>query len=167
MTAPGIRSADIDRDEAAALAPARWSLADSALADDLGFLFAKASALLTRHTAGILHEHGLRVRTYSALALAAAAVPPTQREIAEGLSLDPSQVVPIVDELEQRGLVERGPDPRDRRSKLVRATDAGRALGDRLAALLAADDRLGLAALHPTERDALVGLLRRLALGEG
>lgn len=56
-----------------------------------------------------------------------AAEPLTLRALAEELNADPPYVTLVVDDLEQRGLVERRPHPSDRRAKLVRLTRAGRA----------------------------------------
>lgn len=98
----------------------------SALSDDLSFLLARANARSIAAGNAALSEHGLRARSYSVLALAASGTRPTQRELAEFLWLDPSQVVALVDDLENRGLVQREPDPNDRRAKVVQATEEGR-----------------------------------------
>jgi DNA-binding MarR family transcriptional regulator len=50
------------------------------------------------------------------------------RRIADRLYAEPSNVTAIIDRLESRGLVERHPDPGDRRVKLVAATEVGRAV---------------------------------------
>ncbi|HSV40627.1 MAG TPA: MarR family transcriptional regulator [Nocardioidaceae bacterium] len=70
-----------------------------------------------------------------------------------------------VDRLEERGLVQRRPDPSDRRGVLVRLTDEGRTTVDgALDALLSREADL-LAAIDGTERKQLAGLLRRLGAG--
>ena len=74
-------------------------------ADDLSFLLARANALSLAAGNAALAQHGLRVRSYSVLALAAGDARPSQRELAEFLRLDPSQVVALVDDLQARGLV--------------------------------------------------------------
>ncbi|GAB2969777.1 MarR family winged helix-turn-helix transcriptional regulator [Nocardioides montaniterrae] len=67
-----------------------------------------------------------------------------------------------VDRLTQRGLVERHPDPADRRGVLVRLTPEGKqAVDGAFAALLEAEAAL-LADLSPAEREALADLLRGL-----
>lgn len=67
-----------------------------------------------------------------------------------------------VDRLAARGLVERLPDPRDRRGVLVRLTGEGRAVVDgAFAALLAAEAAL-LDHLSDDQRDTLASLLRTL-----
>jgi hypothetical protein len=69
-----------------------------------------------------------------------------------------------LDGLEAMGLVERQPDPNDRRGRLVALTDRGRELVD--AAVidhLENEERL-LGALDADEREQLAGLLRKLLL---
>src|SRR6202035_3620620 len=66
----------------------------------------------------VSHALGLsfaRVRALRRLA----AHPLTLRELAERLAADPPYVTLIVDDLEERGLVQRMPHPKDRRAKLV------------------------------------------------
>lgn len=133
------------------------------LRDDLSFLLARANALSLAAGNIALSEHGLRVRSYSVLALAAGSTRPSQRELAEFLRLDPSQVVALVDDLQTRGLVLREPDPRDRRANVVVATAQGRAVhAEALTSTRAAERQLH-ADLSASERDQLAELLRRLA----
>jgi DNA-binding MarR family transcriptional regulator len=67
-----------------------------------------------------------------------------------------------VDRLERRGLVQRLPDPSDRRGVRVQLAAAGRARVDAaMADLLASEQRL-LGSLSPQQRDLLAGLLRDL-----
>jgi DNA-binding MarR family transcriptional regulator len=67
-----------------------------------------------------------------------------------------------LDRLAEAGLVERRPDPHDRRGTLVRLTGRGKQLVDRaLPGHLANEERL-LAALDPAERRRLDELLRKL-----
>ncbi|TDB82965.1 MarR family transcriptional regulator [Actinomadura sp. KC216] len=59
--------------------------------------------------------------------IAAAPEPMTLRDLADLLLTDRPYTTLVVDDLVGRGLVERSPNPADRRSKLVTATEAGRA----------------------------------------
>jgi DNA-binding MarR family transcriptional regulator len=52
--------------------------------------------------------------------------PMTGRQLADALGTDPPHVSVIVDELEEKGLVERTPHPTDRRAKIVTVTATGR-----------------------------------------
>jgi len=82
--------------------------------------------------------------------------------LAERLHIAPRSATEVVDALEARGLVERRPDPADRRAVGVRPTPEGR----RLSALLgearreASDDYL--ATLEPGDRAELERILRHL-----
>ncbi len=51
-------------------------------------------------------------------------------ELAAGANMTPQSMGGIVDELESMGYVERRPDPRDRRAKLITLTELGRAAVD-------------------------------------
>ncbi|MFJ2212700.1 MarR family winged helix-turn-helix transcriptional regulator [Streptomyces sp. NPDC101062] len=87
--------------------------------------------------------------------------PMPMRRIAQNLKCEPSNVTGIVDRLEARGLVERRPDPADRRVKLAAPTEKGLST----AALLR--DSLGfarapLAGLSEEERTVLRDLLKRM-----
>ena len=137
------------------------------LADDLSFLLARANALSLAAGNAALAPFGLKARSYSVLALAVDLdVRPSQRGLAEYLRLDPSQIVALVDDLQRRGLIERRPDPADRRANVVVATDAGRALHSRaLAAAERAEHELH-AALDDDERAQLARLLRRIAFAD-
>lgn len=50
----------------------------------------------------------------------------SQKELASLVGIDGSSLVRLLDTLEQRGHIQRHPDPGDRRIKLVMLTDAGR-----------------------------------------
>ncbi|WP_053384624.1 MarR family winged helix-turn-helix transcriptional regulator [Leucobacter celer] len=139
----------------------RWR--DSTLAEDLSFLLARANAnsLAIGHRA--LRAFGLKSRSYSVLSLACDDLRPSQRELADFLRLDPSQVVAIIDGLEERGLVRRETDPRDRRSRVIVPSDEGRRLErEARAAVLAAESELH-ASFTGEERARFAELLRRLA----
>jgi MarR family transcriptional regulator, organic hydroperoxide resistance regulator len=136
------------------------------LTDDVGFLLSRASGLLVRATNAALAAHGLRVRSYSALLLACdSADGMSQRDLAEALGLDPSQVVLLVDELTDAGLVERRPSESDRRTKLVVATEAGRVARERAARATAEAHAGQLGVLTDAEQDRLRDLLGRLVAG--
>jgi DNA-binding MarR family transcriptional regulator len=135
----------------------------SDLATEIEFLAARARSVGTARANEFLAPLDLKVRSYSILALASSGHEPSQRELADFLSLDASQIVALVDELERRGLVSRAADPRDRRSNSIAATTAGLALyrAARDAVRRAESESLG--ALSVAERDTLRSLLARIA----
>ena len=67
-----------------------------------------------------------------------------------------------IDRLEARGLVQRRPDPDDRRGVLVRLTPSGKAAVDGAFEALVAAEQHWLAELPEAERQSLAGLLRSL-----
>lgn len=138
-------------------------LRDSALTDDLSFLLARANALSLAAGNAALAPHGLRARSYSVLELAAGEARPSQRELAEFLRLDPSQVVALVDELQGLGLVARESDPADRRTKVVVATPRGREVCEAARAAASTAEQALHAGISGRERELLADLLRRMA----
>lgn len=87
--------------------------------------------------------------------------PCSQRELAQCLHFDPSNVTDIVDRLEERGLVSRTIDPNDRRVRRLVLTDKGdavrRELFDR------AISQAPLNALSTTDQVRLRNLLAKVA----
>ncbi|MFF2845936.1 MarR family winged helix-turn-helix transcriptional regulator [Streptomyces sp. NPDC058001] len=104
---------------------------------------------------------GVQARVLGLLSLE----PLPMRRIAQTLKCEPSNITGIVDRLESRGLVERRPDPGDRRVKLAAPTEEGVRLARALRESLDfAREPLG--GLSPGERLVLRDLLVRM-LGTG
>ncbi|MFD5429208.1 MarR family winged helix-turn-helix transcriptional regulator [Streptomyces sp. NPDC127084] len=110
--------------------------------------------------AGRHHLTGAQARVLGLLSVEATPM----RRIARQLKCEPSNVTGIIDRLEARGLVERRPDPADRRVKIAAATDQGRETARELRESLHFA-REPLAELSAEERTVLRDLLRRM-LGE-
>src|SRR3984893_17987354 len=87
--------------------------------------------------------------------------PISMRELAERLKSDPSNVTGLIDRLEARGLVERRPDPNDRRIKGLALTSAGANMRERLFARLYSAPR-SVAELSERDQRALRDVLQRI-----
>lgn len=101
-------------------------------------------------------------RGYLVLSAAVHACARNQLEMGRQLGLDRTVMVYLVDDLVKAGLVERRPDPADRRNRLIVATESGQ---ERLAEVTAGLNRAEahlLASLDDDERETLRQLLRRI-----
>ena len=105
----------------------------------------------------------LRPPHFGVLSLIAAEPGSTQQELVDRAMIDPSSMVGVIDELEERGLAERRRHPSDRRKHAVYLTGDGRKTLDeaRKAAMRTAQEVL--APLDEPEREELRRLLRKLA----
>jgi DNA-binding MarR family transcriptional regulator len=107
-------------------------------------------------------ETGLTPVQYAALQAAANQPDIDQRTLAGLVGLDTSTLAGVIDRLEIRGLVQRKPDARDRRLKLVSPTPEGhRALAQMVPAMLRAQERI-LAPLSKTDRREFTRMLDAL-----
>jgi DNA-binding MarR family transcriptional regulator len=114
-----------------------------------------------RRTADTCMPGCLRPRHLIALQLLADNGPMTQHAVGTALSLDPSNVVGLLNELEERGLLSRRRDPADRRRHIVELSTAGaEGLAQASRGLGVVEDDL-FKTLTAQERATLHGLLAR------
>ena len=84
-------------------------------------------------------------------------------DLAETLHIAPRSATEVADGLQQRGLVERAPDPADRRAVLLRPTAEGRRIRAEVDRARTADSDQLFARLSADDRSTLTRLLRTLA----
>jgi DNA-binding MarR family transcriptional regulator len=96
------------------------------LGDRTGFLLSRAHFTSRDRANELLQPLGIVVRHLGLLSLLAEHGPSSQQALARKLSVSPTMITQIVDEVEARGLAERRRNPGDRRSYLVSLTPAGR-----------------------------------------
>lgn len=139
----------------------RKSPALGTLANHVGFHLRLAQLAVFKHFESKLGEIDVTPAVFSVLEVLQRNDGITQSKLAAVVSLDRSSVVPLLDKLAKRGLVERRASTTDRRHNHLHLTDAGRTL------LADADQR---AAMHekevckpfsPAEKKQLLDLLGR------
>ena len=87
----------------------------------------------------------------------------TQKELADALGLTPPTAVSAVDQLEQRGLVERRLNSSDRRKRHIHLTASARQLVAELRPLAGEVNDIALAGLSNVEAKELMRLLRKVS----
>jgi DNA-binding MarR family transcriptional regulator len=87
----------------------------------------------------------------------------SQQALGEKLGMFPSRLVQMIDELQERGLVERRDNPADRRSYALYLSKAGREALEQIRRIGREHQDALCAALSKSEQAQLAGLLRRIA----
>ena len=108
-------------------------------------------------------DAGVHPYHYSILATLAEGERETQGAIADALDYDRGQLVGLLDEMEEAGLVERRRDREDRRRQIVVMTPAGRKMLVRMRAIAKQLDDEFLSPLDAEQREQLRNLLLALA----
>jgi DNA-binding MarR family transcriptional regulator len=113
----------------------------------------------------VFAQHGLTVADFDVLsALRRAGAPYVLRptDLSRQLMLSPAGMTGRLDRLDGAGLVERSPDPDDRRSWLIRLSDRGRSVVDAAVTDHVANETRILAALTAAQRRSLDDVVRTL-----
>ena len=105
---------------------------------------------------------GIDPREFLLMRFVAASEGQSQQALAERVAVPASRMVALVDHLEETGLIERRPDPEDRRVRGLHLTRKGRGVLDR-AEKIAIDYETRLCAgINREEREQLIDLLQKL-----
>jgi DNA-binding MarR family transcriptional regulator len=118
------------------------------LLDSTVFLIARLGFAIKGRAIEEFEAAGFSMYQYSVLAMVGEESRTSQATIADALNLDRSQLVGVLDDLEERGLIERRRDPEDRRRHMVSLTAEGKR---QLVRLRAISKRLGEAFLAPLD----------------
>ena len=116
----------------------------------------------------VYRAHGLEQGWHDVLATLRRSGPPYRlraTEFTRTLMITSSGATKRLDRLERAGLIERMPDPQDRRGTLIGLTPAGGELIDGVTEAHLDNERRLLSALTADEREQLADLLRKLRLG--
>jgi MarR family transcriptional regulator, lower aerobic nicotinate degradation pathway regulator len=122
-------------------------------------LMIKLGRITTHRFTEALEPFGIRPRHAAALIELRDRGELTQQSLCGQLHLDPTNLVAILNELEQRGYATRRRDPEDRRRHLVEVSKKGIAVIEKVSEVMdGVEDEL-LAGFEPAEREQLEGLV--------
>ena len=129
---------------------------------DLGDLLLRVARTLRHRGAAVTAPWALAPHQARALRVVARHEQLRPGELAAHLRVVPRSVTDVIDTLEHRGLVERTPDPTDRRATVVTLTASGRTLVDEIDAARRADSRTYFTRLSDRDQATLRRILTRL-----
>jgi DNA-binding MarR family transcriptional regulator len=131
----------------------------------VGFLLSQLGFVSSKGFMDALAPVGIDPREFLLMRFVAASEGRSQQALAEQLALPASRMVALVDHLEDAGLLERRPDPEDRRIRGLHLTRKGQGVLDR-AGKIAIDYETQLCAgINREEREQLIDLLQKLQVG--
>ena len=134
----------------------------------LGRLFEAAERVMRDHVNPLFADTGLQSGEFDVLATLRRSGDPymlSPTRLYEAAMISSGGMTNRLDRLERAGLVERRPDPGDRRGKLIALTEAGRRVIDELIGRHVANEERLLSVLTPAEQKKLNALLRKLIAG--
>ena len=111
----------------------------------------------------VLRAHGLSMWAYVVLLALGDEPTRTQAALAQAIGADKTRIIGVLDDLAERALIQRTPDPDDRRARLLAITPAGERLRDAVQADIQANEERLLARLPAADRGGFLRGLRLLA----
>ena len=133
-----------------------------------GRLSEAAERVMREHINPLFTQAGLQPGEFDVLATLRRSGEPymlSPTRLYEAAMISSGGMTDRLDRLERAGLVERRPDPKDRRGKLIALTDAGRRLIDETIGRHVANEERLLSALTQAEQEMLNALLKKLIAG--
>ncbi|MFI5957780.1 MarR family winged helix-turn-helix transcriptional regulator [Cryptosporangium sp. NPDC051539] len=129
---------------------------------DLAAMLVPLGRALTAAERPILDAHDLSMWGYVVLSRLADEPVRAQAALAEAIGADKTRLIPVLDELQSAGLIERRPAPDDRRARVLTITDLGRERRDAARAEIQAAEERVLAVLTADQRAVFVTALQTL-----
>jgi DNA-binding MarR family transcriptional regulator len=129
---------------------------------DLAAMLAPLLRELAAAEVPVLEERGLTMWGYSVLVALDRSPMRTQAALADAINADKTRIIPVLDDLQRQGYIERHPAPDDRRVRLLSITDTGRAVKDDAQQAIQRGEERWLSRLPAEDRAAFVRLLQQL-----
>ncbi|MEV5708118.1 MarR family transcriptional regulator [Actinoallomurus sp. NPDC052274] len=130
---------------------------------DLAAMIVPLGRALMAAEAPVLRAHDVSMWAYSVLLALGEEPVRTQNALAQAIGADKTRIIGVLDGLQERGLIERRPDPGDRRVRLLSLTPEGRRLRDSVQAGIRERENHLLARLPAADRAAFLRALRTLS----
>ena len=125
-------------------------------------MFAPLSRALIAREEPVLRAHDISMWGYIVLTGLAEQPVRTQAALAQAINADKSRIIGILDDLQQRGLIERRADAADRRVHLLSLTPAGDRLRRSVEAAIRSGEEEVLAVLPAADRKVFLRSLTAL-----
>ncbi|HGA2316220.1 TPA: MarR family winged helix-turn-helix transcriptional regulator [Pseudomonas putida] len=146
----------------AGTAPLLPAAGEVVLEDLIGYALRRAQLKLFQNLIARLSAYDLRPAQFSALAIIEQNPGLMQADLARALAIEPPQVVPMLNKLEERALAVRVRCKPDKRSYGIYLSKAGEALLKELKQIASDSDRDATSALDDEERGQLLKLLTKI-----
>jgi DNA-binding MarR family transcriptional regulator len=130
---------------------------------DLAAMLAPLMRQLIAAELPVLEAQGLSMWAYSVLCALDESPVRTQAALAEAIGADKSRIIPVLDDLQAQGFIERRPDPDDRRVRLLEITERGRAAKDATQAVIQRGEEQWLQTLAADDRRTFLRVLEQLS----
>jgi DNA-binding MarR family transcriptional regulator len=115
----------------------------------------------------VLEAHGLSMWGYIVLSALDRSPVRSQAALADAIGADKTRIIPTLDDLQERGYIERRPDPDDRRVRLLALTEDGRAAKDGAQEDIQRGEERWLGRLSADDRRVFLRVLRQLSATDG
>ena len=111
----------------------------------------------------ILEAHDVSMWGYGVLSALDQSPVRTQAALADSIGADKTRIIPTLDELQQKGYIERRPDPDDRRVRLLEITPSGREVKNAIRRDIQRGEERWLSELTAQERAVFLRALERMS----
>ena len=137
-------------------------ITDESLRAFAGYTMKRAFNVIRADVTRALQPFGLRMVTFSALAIIGENSGLRQSQLADALAIERPNLVALVDELESAGLITRERLPQDRRVYVLAPTRKGRKVLQQATDAVRSHDARMTAGLSAKDRERLVGMLKAI-----
>ncbi|MFA4081622.1 MarR family winged helix-turn-helix transcriptional regulator [Mycobacteroides salmoniphilum] len=130
---------------------------------DLAALMVPLGRSLMRAELPLLEAHGVTMWAYAVLTALRDNEASSQASLADAIGADRTRIIAVLDDLQDRKMINRQPDPSDRRSNLLSLTAGGRKAVTAVQKAIQDNEKRILAGVSSADRDAFLRVLMHLA----